>query len=169
MNIDQSKIEDAVIAQAVEQIVQGTNEDYQFKQSILKRVGEIITEKVQSQVDGFLRDGLSSLTFKDTNTHGEKKGPDKTLLEFVDDRITKHLSDLVDSNGKKTDSWGSSDRQSRLGWIIQLAAEKEIKKHVETLATEMRGEIAKSIMGLTCGKINAAFADVLRDIGRKPV
>ncbi len=152
MNIDQTKIEEAVIAQSVAAIVDEFTDPYHdISSSIHKQAEKLILERVNKAIDDQIRSviehGLEEIVFPCTNGYGEQKRPDRTLREFIAEKVNEVFTEHLDSNGRPTtDSWYTRDpKNRRVIKIIDEAVKAKIQEDIVAAANAVKGTINQQI------------------------
>jgi hypothetical protein len=166
MNIDQSKIEEAVIKETVETLVDnychGSDKGEDLRCEIRKQAHELIKKHIDEQVQAALVAGVNALVFPMTNSYGEKKQPDKTLREYIDSCIQTFLQEQVDSDGKTRDLGYGSNSECRIVWLVR----QEIKKHVEASVLSAANAIKSQITGVLADIIKKDIGDTIAKMTR---
>jgi hypothetical protein len=158
MNIEESKIESAVIEQAVEQLVyRYTSGEESLRGEISKCATEIIKASLDQQVQAALVQGVEAITFPQANKFGENKGPDRTLREYIDGMIQGFLQEQVDSDGRTKDS-GYGRSESRIVWLVRKEVEKHVEASVKTAAQAINAQISSTIGAIVKASIDQAVA-----------
>lgn len=152
MNIDQAKIEEAVVSQAVAALVENfTDPDNEISSEIHKKAEELILKKVngtlEKRIKAVVDSGLENLIFPQTNGYGEKKKPDRTLREFIVDRVDEVFNEFLNNDGKPTkEDWYTRDPQNRrVVRIIKEAVGNKIQQDIVAAANEIKGKINQQI------------------------
>lgn len=163
MNIDQEKIEKAIIEQAVYQM---TGEDELFERvrnGINARIDKLFAEKVDALVsetvskiaaEGFDR------SYQKVDTFGKPQGEKTTIRQELERLVTNYWEARVDRNGKPTESSYSST--SRAEWMmVQICADdfsKEMKQHVVNVG----GALKDHFRGVLNEHIGLLLSEVFR-------
>lgn len=176
MNIDQEKIEKAIIEQAVYQLA-GEDDLYErVRSGINARIDKLFAEKVDALVsetvskiaaDGFDR------AYQKVDTFGKPQGEKTTIRQELERLVTNYWEARVDRNGKPTESSYSST--SRAEWMmVQICADdfsKEMKQHVVNVGGALKDHfraVLNEHIGLMLSevfRVNSAGDQALKNQG----
>lgn len=152
MNIDQNKIEEAVVNQAVAEIVAAfTDPEHEIATAINSKAEALILERVNAAIDSEIKKviegGLESIMFPCTNTFGEQKRPDRTLREFIAEKVNEVFTEHVDGEGRPTkDSWYCrDDKNRRIIRLIDAAVKSKIQDDITAAAAQVKATINSHI------------------------
>lgn len=147
MNIDTAELEKAVVAQAVQALVDqysdpeseiATQIHEQAKAHIIRRVDMVM----QGTIHKVIEDGLEKIVFPCTNIYGEEKNPPQTLREFIASMTESVFTEYLDNDGKPTgDNWYKKPENQRVNKIIKEAVENKIRDEVTVAAQKMQAHI----------------------------
>jgi hypothetical protein len=152
MNIDQTKIEQAVTEQAVASLVETlTDHDHEIASTIRNKASELILKRVNQAIDDeilrVVQGGLEEIMFPCTNAYGEAKRPDRTLKEFIAEKVNEVFTEYVDGEGRPTkDSWHTRDpKNRRVIRIVDAAVKSKIQDDITAAANTVKTTINNHI------------------------
>tara|TARA_B100000378_G_scaffold24922_1_gene19034 strand:+ start:1262 stop:1834 length:573 start_codon:yes stop_codon:yes gene_type:complete len=163
MQIDQSKIEQAIVAEAVDKFI-GDDDIYtRIRDGINARIDKVFAEKVSlviaETVERIVNEGFER-TYHKTDSFGRPVGQPTSISKELETLVGNYWTERVDRNGKKTDSSYSS--MSRAEWMMaQICADdfsKEMKQHVVNVAGALKDHFR--------GVLNEHIASMLSDVFR---
>lgn len=143
MEIDQKKIEAAIVEQAVQNMI-GDNELYnRVKRGLDERIDKMFAERVSALLDEtiktIVRDGFEREYCK-ADGFGRLSGEPTTIAKELEQLVSGYWQQTVDRQGKKTDS--SYGTTSRAEWMmLQICADefsKEMKQHTLNVAGALK-------------------------------
>lgn len=135
MQIDQTKIEAAIIAQAVEQIVSGDDIYNRVRIGVDEKVDAIFASKVdqviKAKVDEIVSQGFER-SYRKTDSFGRPVGQETSISKELESMISGYWSESVDRSGaKSTNGYGT---MTRAEWMMaKVCADDfsaEMKQHV---------------------------------------
>lgn len=147
MNIDTAELEKAVVAQAVQTLVDDYSDPHSdIATAIHTKAKELILARVNIEVDNAIKTlvdtQLEAIIFPRTNSYGEAKKPPQTLREFVAEQVELVFKEYLDNDGKPTnDNWYKKPECQRINKVIKkvvgdkieadvIAASKTIQDHI---------------------------------------
>lgn len=140
MNLNESEIKEAVIAQGVAQLVDQFSSSEKIQKAIEVRAVGLIEQEITVRIDAILKEKLELITFDSTNPFGETMGRTQTMREFIDAHILKHIHQPVDYQGKATEE-RYGNKEPRLNFLVKEATSKAIDEMVKSAATAIRSQI----------------------------
>ena len=135
MNIDQEKIEKAIIEQAVYELV-GKDELFdRVRNGINSRIDALFSEKVDTLVSetisNIANEGFDR-TYQKVDAFGKPQGGKTTIRQELEKLVTAYWEARVDHRGRSTEN--SYNSTTRAEWMMaQICADdfsKEMKQHV---------------------------------------
>lgn len=158
MEINQEKIEAAIIEQAVAELVSNKDIYSRVKEIVEKKVNDIFKEsaeaRIQEAVNSAIREGFDHSYCK-VDYMGRPVGEPTTVAAELNRMIGGYWNQIVDKQGKNCDSSYSSFG-TRAEWIMtQMVAadfKGEMKQHVVNLGgalkDKLRTELHETVNGL---------------------
>ena len=143
MEINQEKIEAAIVEQVVHKLI-GQDELYErVRRGIEDRINKVFAERV----DGLLADVVANIVkegfereYRKADSFGRPTGEPTSIAKELEQLVSGYWTERVDRNGKKTDSSYSST--SRAEWMMmQICADdfsKEMKQHTVNVAGALK-------------------------------
>lgn len=143
MNIDQQKIENAIVADAVQSIVDDGDVYVRVQRGIDARLDKVFAEtvslQIQTAVENCLKQGFER-EYSKRDGFGRPVGEPTSISKELESLISGYWQQRVDRNGKPTESSHSST--SRAEWMMaQLCADdfnKAMKQHVVNVAGSLK-------------------------------
>lgn len=155
MELDEQKIQEAVVHQTVEELVHKFYRDEDLRDQIRHLVTEVVRGAIDSQVKETVLNGINVLTFPHTNSFGERKGQERTLREYIDELIQQFLKEQVDSEGcVKTSAYG--DKESRIKWLIRKELGKHLDQSIKGAMAQIRNQMSATIAEIVKAEIDKA-------------
>jgi len=155
MQIDPEKIEQSIIAQAVEEIVSSRDIYQEVSAGIVARIDKLFEEsvkdRIQTVVDSAVKDGFDR-SYCRVDSFGRPVGEPTTIAQQLEKQVGNYWSQIVDREGKPTtNSYGSAG--TRAEWLMtKLVAadfQGEMKQHVinlgGTLKDKLRAELHETV------------------------
>jgi hypothetical protein len=176
MEIDQLKIEQAIVDQAVSNFVGDDDLYTRIRDGINQRIDKVIADKVSlvvtETVERIVGEGFERGYHK-TDGFGRPVGQPTSISKELESLVANYWTERVGRDGKKTDSSYSST--SRAEWMMaQICADdfsKEMKQHVVNvggaLKDHFRGVLNEHV-GLLLSevfKVNTAGDKALKNSG----
>jgi hypothetical protein len=161
MQIDQDKIEKAIVQEAVDSFVNNEDLYQRVKVGIAARIDKIFAEQVQSiitaTVDRITKDGFEREYVK-RDAFGKAAGEPTSISKELERLISHYWDTRVGRDGKPTESSYSST--SRAEWMMmQICADdfsKEMKQHVVNVGGALKDHFR--------GVLHAHIASLLSDV-----
>lgn len=143
MQIDQEKIEKAIIADAVHGFTTDDDLYDRIKKGIDARIDKLFADRVEKHigeaVEACVKSGFER-EYQKADSFGRATGPTTSIAKELETLVQNYWTERVDRNGKKTDSSYSST--SRAEWMmVQICADdfsKEMKQHVVNVAAALK-------------------------------
>lgn len=163
MQLDQERIENAIIKEAASKII-GDDELYErVKRAIDLRIDklwkETAEERIRSEVELAISDGFEK-SYRKVDSFGQANGEPTTIRKELERLIAGYWDQRVGRDGKPTDSSYSST--SRAEWMMtQLVAadfQGEMKNHVVNLG----GALKDALRAELHGTVNKLLSDVFK-------
>jgi hypothetical protein len=135
MEINQQRIEDAIIADVAEKII-GEDEIYsRVKTAIDAKIDrlwkDVVQSRITTEIEAVITTGFDR-EYQKVDSFGGKTGPSTTIRAELEKQVGGYWNARVDSQGKPSDS--SYSTTTRAEWLMtkMCAAdfEGEMKKHV---------------------------------------
>jgi len=163
MQIDQEKIEKAIVDEAVYKFATDDELYTRIRDGINARIDKVFAEKVSlvvtEAVERITNEGFER-SYHKTDGFGRPVGQPTSISKELEALVSNYWTERVDRNGKKTDSSYSS--MSRAEWMMaQICADdfsKEMKQHVVNVAGALKDHFR--------GVLNEHIASMLSDVFR---
>lgn len=162
MQIDQAKIEKAIVEEAVHGFM-GDDDLYQrIKTGIDTRIDKIFADRVSplitDTVESIVKGGFER-TYQKVDSFGRPQGQPTSISKEIERLVTNYWDQRVDRNGKPTEN-GAYNSTSRAEWMmITICADdfsKEMKQHVVNVA----GSLKDHFRGVLTEHIGTMLSDV---------
>jgi len=161
MELNEKKIKEAVVKEAVSALVEQYSGSEDLHNEIRHGVTEIIKSAIDTQVKEAIANGINILTFPKTNTFGEKKAPERTLREYIDELIQNFLKEQVDSDGKvKELSYGRSS-ETRVRWLVRQELGKHLDDSIKNAMVAIKQQMGEAISSIVKSQIDQAAAKLM--------
>lgn len=143
MQIDQEKIEAAIVREAADNIIHDDAIYERVKRDIDARVEKLFSDRVEKaitdKIDGMVLAGFDA-PYTKRDGFGRPLGEPTTISAELERAIQGYWTSRVDKQGKPTDSSYSST--TRAEWLmLQICADdfqKEVKQHVINVAGHLK-------------------------------
>ena len=146
MNIDQEKIEKAIIEQAVAELARDDDLYDRVRNGVNARIDKLFADKV----DALLSEVISKIvsegfdrSYQKVDTFGNPQGEKTTIRQELERLVSNYWEARVDNKGRPTDSSYSST--SRAEWMmVQICADdfsKEMKQHVVNIGGSLKDHL----------------------------
>ncbi len=163
MQFDQTKIEQAIVDQAVDSIISNDDIYGRVTKGINARIDAIFAEKVGPQVasavEAIVADGFDR-EYQKADAFGRASGPSTSIRKELETLIQSYWTERVDRQGKKTDS--SYNSLSRAEWMMaQICADdfsKELRQHVVNVS----GALKDNFRSVLTQHVNVLLSDVFK-------
>lgn len=163
MELDLAKIEAAIVAQAVENIVGDDNLYERVKRGIEARIDALfdgkVRELVDAQIDRVVKEGFER-EYRKVDSFGRPVGQPTSISKELERLTANYWQERVDRNGKPTESTFSST--SRAEWVMaQICADdfsKAMKQHVVNVA----GALKDNFRAVLDQHISVLLSDVFK-------
>ena len=167
IELDQEKIEGAVIEQAVAEIVAtffGGDHEWDLQERIRRILETKTIEHCDAVVKPVIEDGIKAFTFNATNRFGEGGEKPTTLTEYIVGLADSYLNTHVDYQGKEIskDAYGWKDKQSRLTYMIQEHLQYSIATAMKNAVSQVIKNIAPALAETCKAQIKSVTDDILR-------
>lgn len=161
MQIDQEKIERAIIADAVRSFATDDDLYQKIRDGINARIDKVFADKVNlvvtDAVERITNEGFER-TYRKTDSFGRPVGEPTSISKELETLVSNYWTVRVGRDGKPTDSSYSST--SRAEWMMaQICADdfsKEMKQHVVNVAGSLKDHF-RSVL-------NAHIGSMLSDV-----
>lgn len=176
MQIDQQRIEQAIVDEAVSKFVNDDDLYTRIRDGINQRIDKVFAEKaslvVTESVERIVAEGFER-SYHKTDSFGRHVGQPTSISKELELIVSNYWTARVDRNGKPTDSSYSS--LSRAEWMMaQICADdfsKEMKQHVVNVAGALKDHfrgVLNEHVGLMLSevfKVNTAGDKALKNSG----
>lgn len=161
MELNQEKIEDAIVAGVVERLVDDDSLMERVTKGLTNRLdnfwAKAVEEKLDEEVNKAILSGFER-EYQKVNAFGQKIGEPTTLSAEMQRLVGNYWSERVDTSGKKTDSSYSST--SRAEWLMnKIVADgftDTMKQHVGNVGGVLKDELRKELHNT----VNRLLSDV---------
>lgn len=163
MQIDQTKIEQSIVEQAVHEFITNDELYTRIRDGINARIDKVFAEKVSlvitEAVERITNEGFER-TYRKTDAFGRPVGEPTSISKELEALVSDYWTARVGRDGKPTESSYSST--SRAEWMMaQICADdfsKEMKQHVVNVA----GALKDHFRGVLHEHIGSMLSDVFR-------
>ena len=163
MQLDQEKIEKAIVDEAVHKFIGDDDLYTRIRDGINQRIDKVFADKVSlvvtESVERIVSEGFER-KYRKTDGFGRPVGDETSISKELETLVGNYWTERVGRDGKKTDSSYSS--MSRAEWMMaQICADdfsKEMKQHVVNVAGSLKDHFR--------GVLNEHIAIMLSDVFR---
>ena len=149
VQIDETRIEEQVIHELADRILTGYSSD-SISTKVKTALDQVILDRLNTVLEEQVRD-MFSKPIQKYDTFGNKVGEPISMETIIQNGANIYLTELVDSNGKPSNSQYET-RKTRLQWVIERVAldglSKEIKAEAETLKTALKQKAQAAVSQL---------------------
>ncbi len=132
-------MDDLIVEVAARQLVGGRSS--QLAKLIETRCIQLVTVQADEKLATVVKDIIDQPL---TPSFGDKKPV--TMREFIGLTGREYLTERVGNDGKPvTDSWGRTNSQTRIEWLVSSAMQREFKKQIEAATSAVISEVQKAI------------------------
>lgn len=164
MQIDQSKIEKAIVEEAVHKFITDDDLYTRIRDGINQRIDKVFAEKVSlvitDSVERIVGEGFER-SYHKTDGFGRPVGQPTSISKELETLVSNYWTDRVDRSGKKVEN-GAYNSVSRAEWMMaQICADdfsKEIKQHVVNVTAQLKDHF-RSVLN---GHVATMLSDVFR-------
>lgn len=168
MELNQTRIEDAIIAEVAGKLIGDDNLYERAKRAFDERVDrlwkDVAETRIRSAIELAITDGLEREYCK-IDSFGTQKGEKTTIRAELEKLIGGYWNTTVDKQGKPSSGYGNT--LTRAEWMMtQLVAsdfQGEMKQHVinlgGSLKDKLRGELHETVNRLLSETFNVKSAD----------
>lgn len=150
MEVNQERIEKAVVAEVAEMIISQEELRNRVIQAVDNRIAnhfkEIADKQIANAVNNAIREGFEHEYVK-IDHYGRREGEATTISKELNKLIAGYWNQKVDSSGNSSD--GYSAKATRAEWVMSklIAAdfEKEMKQHVVNLGAQLKDNLRKEL------------------------
>ena len=144
MQIDQEKIEKAIVDEAVHKFATDDDLYSRIRDGINARIDKVFADKVSlvvtDAVERITNEGFER-SYHKTDGFGRPIGQPTSISKELEALVSNYWTDRVDRSGKKVDN-GAYNSVSRAEWLMaQICADdfsKEMKQHVVNVTAQLK-------------------------------
>jgi hypothetical protein len=163
MQIDQGRIESAIVAEAVTHLVGEEEFLNRIRRAVDDRINKLFKAKADAQIDAAINDAIRNGFDREycrVTAWGEKDGEPTTIRKELDKVIGNYWNVQVDSNGKSASGYGA--KMTRAEWIMsKIVADDfsgQMKQHVANIAGGLKDNLRRSLHET----VNELLSDVFK-------
>lgn len=164
MQIDQEKIEKAIVEEAVHKFATDDDLYTRIREGINQRIDKLFADKVSlivtETVERIVGEGFER-SYHKTDGFGRPVGQLTSISKELETLVTNYWTDRVDRSGKKVEN-GAYNSVSRAEWMMaQICADdfsKEMKQHVVNVTAQLKDHFR--------AVLNSHVATMLSDVFR---
>jgi len=179
MEIDKTRIEDAIINQVAAEFVNEENLSTRIRDEVNKRIDRLFKDKAEAQIGEAINEAIRSGFDREycrVNSWGEREGSPTTIRKELEKAIGDYWNTKVDRNGKPDTGYGDN-KLTRAEWVMaQMVAadfKDTMKQHVVNITAHLkdglRDELHKTVNQLLSGTFHVkSFGDQKLKDGYNP-
>lgn len=146
MEINQERIEAAIIDQAVETLVDDDALKAKLERAVDARISKIFAERADAQiaaaVDAAIKTGFER-EYQRVDAFGQKKGGPTTISKELEKLVGDYWSQKVDGQGKPAE--GYSAKMTRAEWwmgqVVAADFSDNMKQHMANVAGSLKDQL----------------------------
>ena len=163
MQINQERIEKAIIEEAVNNILHEDKLAERISSAVNTKINALFKDRADAQIDAAINDAIRSGFDREycrVTPWGEKEGAPTTIRKELDKLIGDYWNARVDKNGKAvTSSYGESI--TRAEWVMsKIVADdfnSQMKQHVVNVAGGLKDSLRRSLHETVNGLLSEVF------------
>jgi hypothetical protein len=164
MELNQERIEAAIIAEAADKII-GEDELFnRVRTAVETRIDKLFKDQADAQIraaiDAAITNGFER-EYTRVNAWGEREGEKTTIRKELEKVIGNYWNEKVDSNGKRS-SYASDRDPTRAEWLMgKMVADDfngHMKQHVVNVGASLKDQLRYSLHGT----VNSLLSEVFR-------
>ena len=164
MELDQDKLQAAIVTAAVNQLLGTEDFDGIVKKAIESRIDRLFAERVSAQInaaiDRAIEEGFER-EYRPVNSFGTPVGTATTIRRELEQSITGYWTTRVDQNGKPTtDTYG--DPLTRAEWLMTKAVGEDFAKMVRQNAVNVTGGLKDAMRGELRKNLDVVLGELFR-------
>lgn len=163
MQIDQDKIEKAIVAGAVDAVIHDDDLFERVKRGIDARIDKIFVDKVQSCVEVAVEHCVKSgfeREYRKIDSFGRPTGEPTSISKELETLISRYWTDRVNAQGKKVED-GAYNSVSRAEWMMtKICADdfsKEMKQHVVNVSGALKDHFRAVLNSHVASMLSGVF------------
>lgn len=163
MELNQSAIERAIVAEAVESLMGETDLAAVVKQEIKLRVDKVFADNASDLIEAAVQDVIKSgfeREFVKVDSYGRPAGSPTTIGKELEKLVTGYWAAKVDSAGKPTDS--SYNSATRAEWLLVKACGEDFHKLVKDNAIAVTAQLKDGLRGQLRAFVDSSLRDLFR-------
>ncbi len=162
MQIEQEAIEQAIVAQAVDQIIANDDLYARVKTGIDQRLDNAfagkVRETIDASIDRVIKDGFER-EYSKYDSFGRPTGAPTSIAKELERLIGSYWKDRVGKDGKPSDS--SYNTTSRAEWLMMTICadefSKEMKQHVVNVGGALKDHFRAVLNAHVAGMLSEVF------------
>jgi len=163
MEIDKSRIEDAVINQVATEFVNEESLSARIRDEVNKRVDRLFKDKAEAHINDAVNKAIRNGFDREycrVNTWGEREGTPTTIRKELEKLIGDYWNTKVDRNGKPDTGYGDN-KLTRAEWVMaQMVADDfkgSMKQHVVNIAGALKDGLRQELHKTVNQLLTSAF------------
>lgn len=161
MELDKTRIEDAIIDQVATEFVNEENFSMRIRNEVGKRIDQMFKDKAEAQIGEAINEAIRNGFDREycrVNSWGEREGNVTTIRKELEKAIGDYWNTKVDRNGKPDTGYGDN-KLTRAEWVMAQMVAADFKdtmqQHVVNLTGSLkdglRDELHKTVNQLLSG------------------
>lgn len=161
MQIDQAKIEKAIVEQAVQNFADDDDLYSRIRDGINQRIDKVFADKVSlvvtESVERIVGEGFER-TYRKTDSFGRPVGDPTSISKELELIVSNYWTARVDSAGRPTDSSYSS--MTRAEWMMAKICADDFSKEMKQHVVNVGGALKDHFRGVLNEHIGTMLSDV---------
>ncbi len=164
LGMTENDIIERVVEKIADQMLYGKTADLDYDETVeggstnfRKAVDQLLKTKIDEAIANVankhtvpqLEEFIEQFCIKETNAYGEKKGEDKTFIEYLTARADVWLKEQVNHNGKSEaeDSYSWRANTTRAAYLVDSHLQYSISTALKNALNEINKQIAEGLDG----------------------
>lgn len=150
MQINQERIEKAIIAEAVSTIINEEEFIGKVRHAVDARIDKLFKDKADAQIDAAINDAIRNGFDREycrVTSWGEREGEPTTIRKELDRVIGNYWNQQVDSSGKPASQYNA--KMTRAEWVMsQIVADDfnaQMKQHIVNVGGHLKDHLRHSL------------------------
>lgn len=163
MELNIEKIEQAIIDQAVDDIVSERGISESVSAQVKARIDNIFVSTCNAQIEKAIQDAVEAgfeREYVKTTSFGQPAGAPTTLGRELEQMVTSYWDQKVDSNGRPADGYNA--KMTRAEFVMGQMMAKDFNDSIKQLVVNAGGQLKDALRDSLYGSVNEALSSVLR-------
>lgn len=163
MQIDQEKIEAAIIEQAVAEFVDSNHLHELVQKSVTERINAIFKNTAEKQIEdavsAAIKEGFER-PYTKVDSFGKPVGEPTTISAQLEKQIAGYWNQVVDKQGKPVEGGSYNTFGTRAEWVMAQMVADDFKGQMKQLAVNIGGAFKDKLRTELYGTVNGLLSEV---------